>query len=322
MSSVPRGEGRCERTLLPVCIILAAFIVLSANFSTSSTARAATSGRAECRSAPSKILGHAVPYCVILPPSYDSGTQRYPILYFLHGLGSNSQLLVDQGGMDLVNDLWAQNKIREFLIVTPDADRSFYINSRDGKVRYDDFFIHEFIPYIESHYRVRRDRQSRGISGVSMGGYGSLRFALRNVALFGSVSAHSAALVANLPKGGMTGYQGAMLSRVLGTAFGSPPDPAYWKQNSPFTIVSRDLVYRVEMPPVTGGTGLQIYFDCGTEDEYGFNTGAQAFHDLLDAHHVPHEFHLYPGGHDWSYVAQHFPASLEFHSRAFGIVTK
>ena len=299
-----------------------ALIVLLAHFSTSSTAQATTSGRAECRSAPSKILGHSVPYCVILPPSYDSGNQRYPILYFLHGLGSNAQLLIDQGGMDLVNDLWTQNKIREFLIVTPDADRSFYINSRDGKVRYEDFFIHEFIPYIESHYRVRGDRQSRGISGVSMGGYGSLHLALRHAQLFGSVSAHSAALVANLPAGGMTGDQGGMLSRVLGTAFGSPPDAAYWKQNNPFTIVSRDLVTRVEVPPVGHGTGLQIYFDCGTEDEYGFNVGAQAFHDLLDAHHIPNEFHLYPGGHDWSYVAEHFAASLEFHSRAFGVVAK
>ena len=322
MSSVPRGARPSGSTLLPLRIILAALIVSLLYSTTSSTAQAATPGRAECRSAPSKILGHPVPYCVILPPSYDSGKQHYPILYFLHGLGSNSQLLIDQGGMDLVNDLWAQNKIREFLIVTPDADRSFYINSRDGKVRYEDFFIHEFIPYIESHYRVRGDRQSRGISGVSMGGYGSLHLALRHAQLFGSVSAHSAALVANLPAGGMTGDQGGMLSRVLGTAFGSPPDAAYWKQNNPFTIVSRDLVTRAEVPPVAHATGLQIYFDCGTADEYGFNVGAQAFHDLLDARHVPNEFHLYPGGHDWSYVAQHFPASLAFHSRAFGIVVK
>jgi S-formylglutathione hydrolase FrmB len=293
-------------------VTFAAFIVLLACCTVPSPAQAATPGRAECRSAPSKILGHSVPYCVILPPSYDSGKQSYPILYFLHGLGSNAQLLVNEGGMDLINDLWSQNKIREFLIVTPDADRSFYINSRDGKVRYEDFFIREFIPYIESHYRVRTDRQSRGISGVSMGGYGSLRFAFRYPQMFGSVSAHSAALVASLPAGAMTGDQGGMLSRVLGTAFGSPPDAAYWNQNSPFTLVKNG----------PRPSGLRIYFDCGTEDEYGFNAGAQAFHDLLDARRIPNEFHLYPGGHDWSYVAEHFPASLEFHSRAFRLVVK
>jgi S-formylglutathione hydrolase FrmB len=62
---------------------------------------------------------------------------------------------------------------------------------------------------------------------------------------------------------------------------------------------------------------LQIYFDCGTDDNYGFNAGAQAFHDLLVARKIPHEFHLYPGAHDWSYFAAHLPASLEFHSHAF-----
>src|SRR5271156_5667901 len=225
------GTARASR------ITLATFVILLGCVAVCSTAKAATPGRAECRSAPSKILGHPVPYCVILPPGYDSEKQRYPILYFLHGLGSNAQLLVDQGGMDLVNDLWAQNKIGEFLIVTPDAGRSFYVNSRDGRVRYEDFFIREFIPYIESHYRIRAGRRDRGISGVSMGGYGALRFAFRYPDLFGSVSAHSAALVEKSPIAGMSGAQEMGISRFLGSAFGVPFDPAYWQRENPFTIV-------------------------------------------------------------------------------------
>ena len=55
------------------------------------------------------------------------------------------------------------------------------------------------MPFIESHYRIQADRQDRGITGISMGGYGALRFAFRYPQLFGSVSAHSAALVAKLP---------------------------------------------------------------------------------------------------------------------------
>jgi S-formylglutathione hydrolase FrmB len=293
-------------------IILWFLVLLLAWAAVSSTAQAAALGRGECRSMPSKILGHAVQYCVILPPSYDSSKQAYPILYFLHGLGSNSEILINSGGMDLINDLWSQNKIGEFLIVTPDAGRSFYINSRDGKVRYEDFFIHEFIPSIEKQYRVRSDREHRGVSGVSMGGYGALRFGFRYPQLFGSVSAHSAALLATLPTGSTSDYQGAILNRILGSAFGSPPDAAYWKQNNPFTIVQNGA----------RPAGLKIYFDCGTEDDYGFDAGAKSFHDLLDSRHIPNEFHLYPGGHDWNYVAEHFPASLEFHSRAFGLPAK
>jgi S-formylglutathione hydrolase FrmB len=312
MSSRARA-ARHRATFSKAGAVIFSFLILFLGWAAiPSTAQAAALGRGECRSMPSKILGHAVQYCVVLPPSYDSSKQAYPVLYFLHGLGSNSEILINSGGMDLINDLWSQNNIGQFLIVTPDAGRSFYINSRDGKVRYEDFFIHEFIPYIEKQYRVRSDREHRGVSGVSMGGYGALRFGFRYPQLFGSVSAHSAALLASLPTGSASDYQGAILSRILGSAFGSPPDAAYWKQNNPFTIVRNGA----------RPAGLKIYFDCGTEDDYGFDAGAKAFHDLLDSRRSPNEFHLYPGGHDWNYVAEHFPASLEFHSRAFGLPAK
>jgi S-formylglutathione hydrolase FrmB len=267
-------------------------------------------GRTDCRSIPSKMLGHSVSYCVFLPPSYDSDQARkFPVLYFLHGLGESSQTLLDAGGWNLIENLWEQKQIGDFVIVTPSADRSFYVNSRDGKVRYEDFFIREFLPFIESHYRIQADRRTRGVTGISMGGYGALRFAFRYPQLFGSVSAHSAALVAKLPAVQASDPQSEGLARVMGGAFGSPFDRAFWDRNNPFTLVQEGA----------NPAGMAIYFDCGTEDLLGFDAGAQAFHNLLVAKKIPHEFHLYPGGHDWTYFAEHFPASLEFHSRAFGL---
>lgn len=296
-----RARGRA-RGLVVALIAWTAFAASSA---------AAAPGRAECRSAPSKILGHPVPYCVILPSDYDSNkTSDYPALYFLHGLGGNEQMLLNSGGMNMIQDLRDSKRIGEFLIVAPDAGRSFYINSRDGKGRYEDFFIREFLPYIESHYRVRAERKSRGITGVSMGGYGALRFALRYPNLFVAVSAHSPALIETLPNIKVSRDQATAVAEVLGKAFGSPVDAAFWQRESPFTIVK-------DGPrPV----GLQIYFDCGTDDEFGFNKGNEQFHELLTARGIPHEFHLYPGGHDWDYFAEHLPASFEFQSHAFGLL--
>jgi S-formylglutathione hydrolase FrmB len=289
---------------------LAAILLVAACFALALPARAA--GRAECRAVPSKILGRAVSYCILLPPSYDADkARRYPILYFLHGLGGNQEALLNSGGWNLIEDLRTQGQIGEFLIATPNGGRSFYINSSDGRQRYEDFFLREFLPFIESHYRVQAGRKYRGISGVSMGGYGALRMALRYPEMFGSVSAHSAALIEKLPTVKVSGTQEGQLARILGGAFGTPFDAAFWERNSPFTLVRKG----------PRPAGLQIYFDCGTEDEFGFNAGAEAFHELLDARKIPHEFHLYPGGHDWSYVAQHLPASLEFHSRAFGLAS-
>jgi S-formylglutathione hydrolase FrmB len=283
-------------------------LLLVATFPTS--ALAPDAGRAECRSMPSKVLGHPVAYCVILPRGYDgNATTRYPVLYFLHGLGGNEQVLLESGGMNEIEDLRAANKIGEFLVVAPNGGRTFYINSRDGRVRYEDFFIKEFIPFIESHYRIDTVGKERGITGVSMGGYGALRFGLKYPELFGSVSAHSAALIDKLPRFEGSEDQTSGIARVLGGSFGNPVDAKYWERESPFTMVR------------TGPKGavLPIYFDCGTDDDFGFNVGAQKFHDLLVSRGIPNEFHLYPGGHDMDYFADHLPASLEFHSRAFAV---
>jgi S-formylglutathione hydrolase FrmB len=144
-----------------------------------------------------------------------------------------------------------------------------------------------------------------------MGGYGALRLALHFPAMFGSVSAHSAALLENLPPS-VLGSRESGLGQVLAGPFGSPIDPAFWKRNSPFTLV------RNEPRPA----GLAIYFDCGTDDEFGFENGARAFHSLLVSRGIPHEFHLYPGGHGWAYVAQHWEASLQFHSRVFETINQ
>ncbi len=296
--------NRARRRALGLVVALIASAVVSV------APAGAAPGRAECRSAPSKILGHPVPYCVILPSDYDSNkASDYPALYFLHGLGGNEQLLLNSGGMNMIQDLRDSKRIGEFLIVAPDAGRSFYINSRDGKVRYEDFFIREFLPYIESHYRVRAERKSRGITGVSMGGYGALRFALRYPNLFVAVSAHSPALIETLPNIKVSRDQAAAVAEVLGKAFGSPVDAAFWQRESPFTIVKDG----------PRPADLRIYFDCGTDDEFGFNKGNEQFHELLTARGIPHEFHLYPGGHDWDYFAERLPASFEFQSHAFGL---
>ena len=266
----------------------------------------AASGRIECNSLPSKLLAHPVNYCVIVPPSYDvDKTRRFPILYFFHGLGDNEQMFIHAGGFNLVEDLWERGQIGEFLIATPNAGAAFYINARDGKARYEDFLVQEFLPGIEAKYRTKPGRKSRGVSGVSMGGYGALHLAFKHPELFAAVSAHSAAMIEKLPAFIASTPAGNMRSRVLGGVFGSPPDPVFWEKNSPLTLAKTANL-----------AGLKIYFDCGEKDDFGFETGAEALDRILTSRHIPHEAHIYPGRHDWPYFAEHLPASLEFQSRA------
>jgi len=273
-------------------------------------------GRIECGQVASAILRQPVRYCVFLPPSFDAEeadaathqVRRYPVLYDLHGLGDNEQSLVNTGAWSLIQDLREQHKIGEFLIVTPDGQQTFYINSRDGRVRYSDFFIREFLPAVERRYRVHAGRQWRGITGMSMGGYGALRFAFAYPQLFGAVSAHSAAIVAQPPGPSSRVDAGSPLAALLGALYGNPVDLAFWNQNSPFFLAKQNAA---------AISRLRIYFDCGSEDSYGFDKGARALHAELDALKVKHEFHIYPGGHGVEYYLNHVAASIEFHARAF-----
>jgi S-formylglutathione hydrolase FrmB len=266
-------------------------------------------GRAECRTVSSRILGHPIAYCVLLPPGYDTDrSRRYPVLYFLHGLGENEQMFLQSGGLDLVEDYWERGQLGPYLIVTPDGGTSFYINSRDGRQRYEDFFIQEFLPFVDRSYRTLPGRSNRGIAGISMGGYGALHLAFRHPGLFGSVSASSPALIEKLPEVTSVGAQPPLVGQLLSGVFGSPPDRAFWDLNSPLTLARTAHL-----------AGLKIHFDCGEQDEYGFEHGARSLDAVLASRGIPHEFHLYPGGHNWAYFADHLLASLQFHSRAFGL---
>jgi S-formylglutathione hydrolase FrmB len=222
-------------------------------------------------------------------------------------LGDNEQSLINAGGWSIYDDQLARKKIGEFLVVTPNEFRSFAINSRDGRVKYEDFFVHEFMPAIEKKYRVKAGSGSHAIMGISMGGYGALHYAFKYPQMFASVSTHMAALRETLPKN----VEGVPEGKLLGDIFGQPIDEAYYQANSPLTLARK--------APLPQLRKLKIYFDCGNEDGYHFGAGAEQLHRVLESRGVPHEFHMYPGGHDMEYVLQHFASSLEWHSRAFGL---
>jgi S-formylglutathione hydrolase FrmB len=271
--------------------------------------------RIDCNALNSQILKQVVHYCVYLPPGYDGAAtkpvERYPVLYFLHGLGDNEQTLFNSGSWTLLDDLRRQHKMGDFLIVAPEGRQSFYIDSADGKIRYSDFFLREFIPHIEAQYRVRPSRNARAISGISMGGYGALRFAFAHPEMFSAVSAQSAALITASPtEFDSAARTGAPLERVMTEVFGRPIAVSHWNENSPFLLARKNS---------SGIRRLAIYFNCGNDDNYGFEKGAAALHEQLQKEGVKHEYHAYVGDHSLPYFLSHFPEVMEFHSRAFGL---
>lgn len=261
--------------------------------------------RVQCGKMRSQFVPRPVGYCAMLPPSYDAQPNRkFPVLYFLHGLGENQGFLVSSGGWQMIEDLWEQKQLGQFVIITPQAWKSFYINSKDGEVKYDDFFIRAFVPEMQRKFRIMDMRSGRAIGGVSMGGYGALRFAFKYPEMFVSVAVLMPALRETLPRGlGDAGFV-----QFFGTAFGDPADEAYWKANSPFVYARRDNLH-----------GLKIYAVCGDRDDYGFDAGTRQLDDLLKRRRIEHMIEIYPGRHDWQFVARHLVSSLEFQASALGV---
>jgi len=265
--------------------------------------------RVEYKSFQSKVLGREIGYGLYLPPSYQNfPAKKYPVLYFLHGAFENEMRWSTFGQTDLkLDQMIAQGKIGEFIVALPSAANSFYTNTRDGSEKWEDMIIAEFIPMIESANRVNGTRSTRGISGTSMGGYGALKLAMKHPDLFGSASAHSAVLLPDLSAAKVSGGRLQMFQAMFDHIFGINQDLTYWEANNPMTLAKDTKKLN----------GLKLYFDCGTEDRYGFEAGARQLDEMLTKAGYPHEAHLYAGGHGWDYARNHTSESMLFHWKVF-----
>ncbi len=264
--------------------------------------------RVQYRTFRSQLLNRELGYAIYLPPAYETGNAEYPVLYFLHGANENERRWSTRGFTDLTLDrMVADGEIGEFIVAIPFGANSFYTNSASGE-DWEDMVVDEFVPMIESEYRAQGTRRGRAISGISMGGYGALKIAMRRPDLFGSVSAHSAMLIDDLDAVSVNPRTEQLYATLFEGIFGLSEGMERWTANDPLRLAAT----------APGVETLRIYFDCGTEDDYGFFEGARRLHEVLEARGVEHEFHLHPGDHGWEYARRHTPASLRFHWDAFG----
>jgi S-formylglutathione hydrolase FrmB len=132
---------------------------------------------------------------VYLPPDYEKSAKRYPVIYFLHGFFWSDSLLVNSDHINHIFDRAIHlKKIKPVIIVMPDESTifkgSFYANSKSSG-KWSDFTSIDLVNFIDKQYRTIADKDSRGISGHSMGGNGALRNAILHPEVFSSVYALS-----------------------------------------------------------------------------------------------------------------------------------
>lgn len=250
--------------------------------------RGTANGRVETVRFQSKLVGAALPYKVILPPDYKkSRTTRYPVLYLLHGLTGHYS---DWTTRSNVADYARQYRI---IVVTPEGNDSWYID------KYESYIIEELIPDVQQRYRTIEARYGRAIAGLSMGGYGAIKFGLKSPATFVFAASTSGAF--NVTR--FTEKDVPQLWHASLKLFG-PLDSEMRKTNDVFEIIENLPAARVASLPY-------FYFDCGTEDAaYIFNYNRDLA-KLMSDKNIPHEYHQLPGDHSWPYWDRQIQKVLE-----------
>lgn len=232
-----------------------------------------------------KLMQREIPYRVILPKDYDVSEKNYPVVYLLHGLFGSCDNWLDLTGItDYLDD-------KELIAVLVEGGNSWYIDSKAATGnKFGSYIIKELIPEIENSFRTINKRESRAIVGLSMGGYGAFKFALKSD-LFTFAGSMSGAFDAPHRSIENPGFDWEILSPSILEAFGEENSLAR-TENDLFLLIKEIPAEKINRLPY-------FYFDCGLED--GFLEINRKLAKLLREKNIDFEFHEVSGGHDWDY---------------------
>ena len=255
-------------------------------------------------SLPSKILKGDRKFAIYLPPDYETSGRSYPVLYLLHGAGDDHTGWVQFGEvLNITDKAIANGSSTAMIIVMPDANtgRRGYFNDIKGDWNYEDFFFKELMPFVEKKYRIKTDKRSRAIAGLSMGGGGTFVYALHHPELFSSACPLSAYLgFLNLPDA-----QNAL----------KKANPALTDADITNYYNTQNVLPLLTNMPDAQKKAVNWYIDCG-DDDFLYEGNALA-HILMRKKEIPHEFRVRNGGNTWTYWRESLPNVLTFVSDTF-----
>lgn len=247
----------------------------------------------------SKVLGINMRMKVYLPKGY-SENKKFPVLYLFHGMRDDENtIFLFSTAADRLMD---EGKIEPLVIAAPYIVNSF--GSNTGKEMslyevpqmgisldtgmYEDYITRDAIKYVKENYSVIPTKDGQYAGGISMGGYAALHLAFKYPDSFSKVGGHSAALW----------FEGGPRDWLY-------PDEKEMQENDPVYLAQHSDL-----------KGLQVYLDCGDEDDYGFQNSLQPFYELLKKNNPDAQFHLNKGGHNMGYWGEHVDEYLMFYSPA------
>lgn len=261
---------------------LATLLLLSAFFSAYAQKPATPKFDSLTVKAASAVMGREMPYRVILPADYKKNKQkRYPVVYLLHGLTGHY-------------DNWTENtrivelaKKYPYIIVTPEGGDGWYTDSATISAdKYESYFMQELVPEIDKKYRTLANRENRVVGGLSMGGYGAIKFGIKYRDKFIIAGSFSGALDSPVK-----GLKNNFLRPSIASVFGSEGSKTQ-TENDIFRLMEDMSAEKLKDLPF-------LYLSCGTEDFlYKAN---HEFAGVLQKKKIPHEYRELPGKHDWAF---------------------
>jgi enterochelin esterase-like enzyme len=232
-------------------------------------------------------------YVVYLPSGYRADAARYPVLYLLHGNNGDAMDWVTQGDLQGTADtLIARHEIPPVVIVMPQGGTDWYV---DRKEKMETAFFADLVPEIESHFAVENERSGRAIGGVSMGGFGALRYTMEHPELFCGALLLSPAIYSGDPPPGSA-------ARRVGV-FGEHQFDAH---------VWRALNYPALWNGYFGRPWRVPIFIAAGDDDLVIQAESSLLYTRLREAGNPAALRIVDGGHVWPVWRELLPAALKY----------
>jgi len=247
----------------------------------------------------SKNLSRPLTYNVYLPTGYESsGKTTYPVLYLLHGNDGVRNDWVVKGHMQSTMDkLISHGDIPPAIVIMPDANTNWYV---DLKERMETAFFSELIPHVEKTYRTITTRDGRLIGGLSMGGYGALRYVLKYPEKFKAAALLSPAIYnPEPPKDSSARFVKVFAEPNTGGEYSA----RVWQANNYPVFFDAFLKKGIKVP---------MYINSGDDDDFNIESEATRFYELLRANKQPAELRIVDGKHEWPVWSSTLPDALKY----------
>lgn len=239
---------------------------------------------------------------IFLPPEYND-LSNLPVLFFLHGRDGNQNIVYEINMHKAAARMIEEGIIKPLIIVFPQMDNSSGLNSSHdyrevqdpvttkrilNLGRYQDYFLEEVIPFVQQTLKIDCPYHSTYIGGISGGGYAALHIALHHLKLFSRVAGHMPAIELTIEEEDEPYYD----------------SQEFWIEHDPVSIAEK-LKYNP----------IDVYLDCGDEDEGRFYLGCEKLHRILSKKGMKSQYHLFKGKHDLEYISSNVEKYLLFYGK-------